>query len=721
MTKLFHYRVHEAYEKCEKYLSVDGYVHSLLADELWTFKRPGEDIDTTNREYVSWINSLPCLLECAVSANLQDTIVVFEMKTPVSHKAVDVTMVGVSPNHELRVAIFELKQWDDNDISGIVFNPNKVYVRSAGQSRKHPFLQLNIYEKNLKIHHSGIHSALEAGMNIMFEKVAYLHNCANPRKLMTGDYGKWADFDGKVFGCSEEDKQALINTLEKWFVSETTEDLLHILENYEAILGDEGLEGLKRAYHNEASYEMEQDQQSIVEFVNEKLNYQKDHNDHKGIIVISGGPGTGKTIVGIRFILEYLNIFNNGQNDNKAIFCLPKSQTVKAVFDAACSVDEENDNEYCCYLDEISENQNLVVVDEAHRITKLSETLDRVFNEKNAKLLILLQDNHQIVRPGEEGTLEAFRKYASTRGIDFWPTTEEEERKLTLVDEKRCDENLLQGLNRLFFNDPSPIKGDINCVKIFDSISDLEKWKNEMAANLKFKTKYIFPFCWPWPSRKPGYENKYDINIGQFSRQWNPEDTDEQVLWLNDNTDDRVACIYTSQGLDMDNVAFVWCDDLKWIENENESKWSVDINKLKDPKFRAIYDKNDQKWHEAKWDFNNKRNVKVPGGYAVSQQEMDNLVKNTYYVMLSRPRHNLGIWFKDEATKRHVAKVFGLTIQKNTGDTVNRGIIVGNKNYKYYHRPDCQYAPRDPQKRIEFDNIEEAKSAGYRPCKTCNP
>ena len=34
---------------------------------------------------------------------------------------------------------------------------------------------------------------------------------------------------------------------------------------------------------------------------------------HKEIIVISGGPGTGKTITGIRFILEYIEIFGDGK------------------------------------------------------------------------------------------------------------------------------------------------------------------------------------------------------------------------------------------------------------------------------------------------------------------------------------------------------------------------------------------------------------------------
>lgn len=163
-------------------------------------------------------------------------------------------------------------------------------------------------------------------------------------------------------------------------------------------------------------------------------------------------------------------------------------------------------------------------------------------------------------------------------------------------------------------------------------MSDLEAWKNEQAIDSK--TKYIFPFCWQWKSRNA--TGAKDILIGGFSRQWNPEDTDEQVIWLNDNEDDRVACIYTSQGLDMDNVAFVWWDDLVW--DEVNSKWTGHIDVLKDPAFRTIYDKTTCLWREAKWDWNAKANVAVEGGFTLSQDEIDLLIKNTYYVMLSRSR-----------------------------------------------------------------------------------
>lgn len=642
MKELLSMTVGEAYSKSRS---------STLANEIWDFKNPGEFPDESNKEYISWRNSLPHFLECVHLAGLDNLLVVFEMKTPISNKAIDVLLVGKSENGENRILLVELKQWTSISTK-YVNDDGKVYITEVKASRRHPLKQLQLYLNNLDYHHSGIQKARDSGTEIKVGMIAYLHNFINRETLYTNKYKRWEHLSQRIFTSGYNEKNRLVQTIRLWFKNSCETPLLEILKDYEAILGDEGLEGLRKAYKNEASLKMKDDQQDIVDFVLERLNKQKE-NPHKEIVVISGGPGTGKTIVGIRFILEYVNVFNNGANDNRVIFCLPKSQTVKAMFDAACSVEEEYEKEYCCYLQEISHNQNLVVVDEAHRVINLEKTLDEVF-EKGTKLLILLQDDHQMLRPGEQGTFEAFRQYAISRGIDFSPTIEEKE-VLTLIDEKRCDEKLLQGITKLFY-DESSVPGDrVDCLEVFDNLHDLEEWYKRNAA--LSKTKYILPFCWKWNSRNGSAYP--DIVIGDFKKTWNPVDTDDQVIWLNDKKDDRVACIYTSQGLDMDNVAFIWWDDLVWDEVNN--KWSSNPNMLNDPAFRCRQDVSTGMWKQTKWDWISKSEIIVPDGFSLTQDQMDLLIKNTYYVMLSRPRKNIAIWFKNAATKKHVLEVLGIS------------------------------------------------------------
>jgi len=47
---------------------------------------------------------------------------------------------------------------------------------------------------------------------------------------------------------------------------------------------------------------------------------------------------------------------------------------------------------------------------------------------------------------------------------------------------------------------------------------------------------------------------------------------------------------------------------------------------------------------------------------------------------------------------------------------------IGNSNTKVFHRPTCRYVSQiAPEHIVYFSTREEAISAGYRPCKVCNP
>lgn len=48
-----------------------------------------------------------------MATGLDDVYVVFEMKTPISNKAIDVLVLGYSDSRENRVLIVELKQWSN--------------------------------------------------------------------------------------------------------------------------------------------------------------------------------------------------------------------------------------------------------------------------------------------------------------------------------------------------------------------------------------------------------------------------------------------------------------------------------------------------------------------------------------------------------------------------------------------------------------------------------
>ena len=60
--------------------------------------------------------------------------------------------------------------------------------------------------------------------------------------------------------------------------------------------------------------------------------------------------------------------------------------------------------------------------------------------------------------------------------------------------------------------------------------------------------------------------------------------------------------------------------------------------------------------------------------------------------------------------------------EETTTTQASSGSFVGSKKSDVYHYPDCSSAKSiKPENLITFNSVEEAKNAGYRPCKKCNP
>lgn len=678
--------VAEAYEKSKS---------SALADAVWNHKHPGEAVDRYDREYISWLNSTPHFLEAAVNAGLGNLDVVFELPTPLGDY-IDVVLAGKSLNAEKgesgRLLIVELKQWSD-----IMPIEDKDYVEifaGNGQTdkRRHPVSQICEYESHMSKNHHGIYK----NGRVVTDTLAYLHNFKNKESLLTGAYTEWNGYSDKVFVRGDENR--LVDYLRSTFSNEKNADMSDILDDCGYIMDEAGFNGLNSALRGEENATMVKDQMAVVDCVRNHLLDQKD-NPHEEIIVVSGGPGTGKTIIGMHFIYDYADIFNDKANADGSVFCLPKSRTVKAMIDYECHA------EVVPYLDRINKNQNLVVVDESHRITGIETTLDGVF-AKGTKLLVMLQDDHQRIRAGEDGTFEGIRSYAENRGIPFTPL------KLTI--QKRCESlgKLLDGLEKMFYGEGNYDGKSITSVRVFDRIRTMDAWVEHLAETSR--AKLIAPYCWKWTGRA---DVSFDDNGEMFEKSWNPGQTGEQVRWYyGTNRANQVASIYTCQGLDLDDAAFIWWNDLVWDETEN--KWKSDLNASEDNAF--------------------KKGIKDAG---LGQEETDSLFINTYYVMLSRARNKMGIWFKDDATRRYVTQFLGLEeyspadteftetdstntvleIQETNTQNNAGGSVIGNRYNNSFHKPSCRYAPLNKTKRIEFASRDDAVNAGYRPCRSCNP
>lgn len=587
-----------------------------LADDIWLYKHPGEPIQAEDSEYLSWVNSTPRFLKVAMDAGLGELDAIFEMPTP-DGGYVDVVLAGSNAGNatENRLMLVELKQWssfeaiDDQAYVGI-------HVESNISKRKHPVAQLLNYRDSLRENHRGFYHAPE----IKMEALAYLHDFVQPWQLFSGIYNVWKTAGIGIYVKNDEEKmQARLK--EYFFGCTASDDLLKIIDDCGYVMGVAGFEGLKSVMERKENASMVMDQQPVVDEVIEHMKRQAEH-PHPEIIVVSGGPGTGKTIVGMHFIYDYASLFPEADVAEKACFCLPRSRTVKAMIEYACEKKLR-----VPYFGGADGEHDLMVIDEAHRMNEKDIwSLDNVF-ASGTKMVILLQDDHQLIHPEERGILRYFLRYAQKRKIPFT--------SLHLTIQKRCTElgSLLTGLEKLFYQEHANELIRLSSVKVFDRLCDMDAWIQEKSKTSR--AKILAPYCWPWG----GKNDDVTIPRENFQKRWNPGNTDQQAEALSNFTStDAVYCIYTSQGLDLDNIAFIWWDDLRW--DETKGSWVISLKENQDPRFqKAVREAN--LTENTPW--------------------LILLFKDMYYVMLSRARENLGIWFRDAATKKHVCEVLGLT------------------------------------------------------------
>jgi outer membrane biogenesis lipoprotein LolB len=62
------------------------------------------------------------------------------------------------------------------------------------------------------------------------------------------------------------------------------------------------------------------------------------------------------------------------------------------------------------------------------------------------------------------------------------------------------------------------------------------------------------------------------------------------------------------------------------------------------------------------------------------------------------------------------------TQQTTTSTPQPQQNYVGSINSDKYHYPDCEWAQKiKPENEVWFSSPEEARKAGYKPCKVCSP
>jgi uncharacterized protein len=573
---------------------------------------------TSESEIASWRNSLTYMATILdLAATPPNAGVAVEYTIPQSGKRVDFILSGYAEDGSRNLIITELKQWQE---VGITEKDAVVETRLAGAWREttHPSYQAWSYAQLLM----DFNEAIELG-NIKLWPCAYLHNCNDESVVRHPNYSNYTTKapiflrqEPKNIGAFFQnlihsgDDGKLLGEIEKGRIRPAKELAVH-------------LESLLKG---NPEFTMIDDQKLVYEQVMELSKNVSP--DKKNVLIVRGGPGTGKTVVAVNLLVELIKAEKTASyvTSNSAPRDVYESRLSGVMRKSRISMLFRNSGSF---INSETGEYDVLLADEAHRLREKSGFVDHlgenqikeIINAANLSVFFLDEDQRVTLR--DIGSHEEIYRHAKNADAEVF--------EAELASQFRCNgsDGYLSWVDNTLQVKPTAnpsLDGIDYDFRVCSSPNELRSLINENNRNNK--SRLVAGYCWKWISKKDS--SKMDIAFPEhdFEMQWNLND--DGMLWLiKDNSVDQIGCIHTCQGLELEYVGVIIGPDLI----VRDGKIQTDATK------RAIHDKSVKGYK-----------TMLKEDPQTAAQLGDLVIKNTYRVLMSRGQRGCFIWSDDEET-----------------------------------------------------------------------
>jgi DUF2075 family protein len=523
------------------------------------------------------------------------------------------------------LVIIELKQWTDIEFSDLSEHV-RTYVGGGIKDKPHPSYQAWSYLSHLKMYNEYIY---ETGVEV--NACAYLHNC-NDQKVVSASRYEEVLREVPVFikGQGSELRSMISSNIKEGTGTGLLERIDEAVIRPSQQLADAVGSMLKG--HDEFVLLDEQKTilEKIVKATNDSLTGQK------RVLIISGGPGTGKSVISINALARL-----TGQRLN-ARYVTPNAAP-RAVFESRLKkIFAKADLRSLfsgsgSFTETSAESFDALIVDEAHRL-KMKSGMFKNLGEnqvkeiiKSAHTSVFFIDEAQKVTWSDVGEISMIEEQAGLAGAIV--------ERLELTSQFRCggsddymawlDETLGAHADTAHYF--SLDKFDF---QIFDSPTELHNVIKE-KNKINNKSRVVAGYCWDWISQKK--PELSDIKIDEFGYKatWNL--TSDGSEWIiSPKSVEEVGCIHTCQGLEVDYIGVIIGRDLIAVDGVLKT----------DPSARAKTDKSLAGY---------KKELKEDPVSA--EIKADEIIRNTYRTLMSRGMKGCYVYFVDPTTAEHFKKL----------------------------------------------------------------
>lgn len=607
---------------------INDVVMNSISDKILSIMKDKHLSGGSTSEVSSWNNSLHFMKDVLDTPSIpKDCNVAIEYNIPQTSKRVDFMIVGKDNNNQDHVVIVELKQWAKVSKKDNVSKHTIISDLRGGEPTAHPSYQAYSY-KSLLINYC---DKLNLSSN-QLNPCAYLHNMSeNYRNILEDEiYNDWIE-EAPVF--LKSDVLKLRNFINQYIKAKSNDGQLLYKIDFGRIKPQKSLQdSLDSMLCGNEEFKMIDDQVVAFDLIMKAI-YNAQNDNKKHVVIVSGGPGTGKSVLAINVLAR--SIIDLGLNASyitknmaprKCYEKLLSKGNAKKAVDLKMAIKSPHALPYIP-----NNGLDIGIFDEAHRMQKMpymykgSDMLEDAI--KASRVSIFFVDEDQRITVNDCYNINYIKEYAERLGAII-----DTKEPFELTSQFRCNgsDGYIAFINDLLnISDTANKTFDLSNfeIKVFDDANvmrDELRIKNEINN----KARMVAGYCYDWNVKNK--RGDWDIILpNDFKAKWNLEGDD---IWaINPKSFDEVGCIHTCQGMEFDYVGVIIGKDLIYRDGK------VKTNKL------AI-SKDD-------------KTSKIRG--CKNESLADRLIKNTYKVLLTRGQKGCYIYCEDIALREYIKERIG--------------------------------------------------------------
>ena len=569
-----------------------------------------------------------------------DAGVAIEYQLPQSSKRIDFVITGEDAAARTKVVIVELKQWSESRRSE---KDAIVWARRGGRAGEtegpHPSYQAWSYAAYLE----DFNGAVQEG-EMALRPCAYLHNHPRDGEI---DHPHYSEHIARAPLFLARERARLQAFIREHVRHGDRRGALYTIEQGRIRPTKMLADAVAGLLQGKPEFVLLDDQKVAYETI---LQVDARAATRKQVVIVQGGPGTGKSVVAINLLGALISRKRNARY-------VSKNAAPRAVYEAKLAgtfTRTRISNLFSgsgAFVNDEPDTYDTLVVDEAHRLNEKSGLYRNLGNNqireliRSARCTVFFIDDDQRVTVHDIGHTEELR--ARAREFDAAVT------ELELSSQFRCNgaDGYLAWLDNTL-----DIRPTANTTldtaefdfRVFDSPSELHDLI-DLKNRANNRSRVVAGYCWKWPSKRD--PQAWDIELPAFGyrRRWNL-DKDGSLWIVTPGSVEQVGCIHTCQGLELDYVGVIIGPDLVY----REGRIVTDATK------RAPSDQS------------------VKGLKGVSKDDpdrarqlADTIVKNTYRTLMTRGMKGCYVYCTDAPLAAYLRS--RLTTTNDTGDARPRG------------------------------------------------